>query len=172
MTLDALAVKHGTDKGSEHPRLTPKRYTEVYSALLPSNVRRLLELGIAKGASLRMWAEHFLEAIIVGIDKGPLPEFHEPNVRLFRGRQEDAELLGRVSAAYGPWDVVIDDGSHIARDQVASLKALWPHLANGGIYAVEDLHAPNACTVHDLEAIAGVEAEVSSLGRLAVLRKP
>lgn len=36
-------------------------------------------------------------------------------------------------------DLVIDDGSHAVRDQVATLAALWSYVRPGGIYIVEDL---------------------------------
>lgn len=37
------------------------------------------------------------------------------------------------------FDVIIDDGSHRVGDQARTLEALWPFLAEGGIYIVEDL---------------------------------
>jgi len=36
-------------------------------------------------------------------------------------------------------DLIIDDASHALAHQLASLEALWPKLAPGGIYIVEDL---------------------------------
>ena len=42
---------------------------------------------------------------------------------------------------YGSFDVVIDDGSHLPSDQIASIEFLWPHVATGGCYIVEDLHS-------------------------------
>ena len=36
-------------------------------------------------------------------------------------------------------DVIIDDGSHVGRMQLEAFRSLWPHLAPGGVYIVEDL---------------------------------
>ena len=36
-------------------------------------------------------------------------------------------------------DLIIDDGSHTVWDQQATLEILWPRLANGGVYIVEDI---------------------------------
>ena len=36
-------------------------------------------------------------------------------------------------------DLIIDDAAHVLAHQVAALEALWPKLAPGGIYIVEDL---------------------------------
>jgi len=44
-----------------------------------------------------------------------------------------------VASRYGPFDVVIDDGSHICAHVIASFRALFPHLVEDGIYAIEDL---------------------------------
>ena len=35
--------------------------------------------------------------------------------------------------------LIIDDGSHKPRDQAATLKNLWPLLAPGGVYVIEDV---------------------------------
>jgi hypothetical protein len=40
----------------------------------------------------------------------------------------------------GGVDIVLDDGSHVAKDVRASLDVLYPLLAEGGIYLIEDLH--------------------------------
>ena len=38
-----------------------------------------------------------------------------------------------------PIDVVIDDGSHVGRMQLEAFQSLWPYLAPGGAYIVEDM---------------------------------
>jgi hypothetical protein len=40
----------------------------------------------------------------------------------------------------GGVDVVLDDGSHIATHQRASFDVLFPLLAEGGLYMIEDVH--------------------------------
>jgi predicted O-methyltransferase YrrM len=174
-SLGSLAARFGTDKGTAAvpSGLSPKGYTEHYEHLFgPLEVSRLLELGVAKGASVRMWAAWLPDAIIIGVDKGPLPNVAELNVRLYRGRQADQDLLERLAAAYGPFDVVIDDGSHKAWDQLVSLEALWPHVRPGGFYAIEDLHAPGSCVARDVEFLATGADWMLSSASLLVVRKP
>ena len=62
---------------------------------------------------------------------------------MFIGSQADPELLQQVGrAADFAFDLIVDDGSHMSDDQVASLMYLWPFLKPPhGIYALEDLHA-------------------------------
>ncbi len=40
----------------------------------------------------------------------------------------------------GAPDVVIDDGSHQSADIISSFETLFPTLAEGGLYVIEDLH--------------------------------
>ena len=54
--------------------------------------------------------------------------------------QRDAAALIALSAARGPFDVVIDDGSHSALAQVTTMRVLVPLLRPGGVLIVEDLH--------------------------------
>jgi Methyltransferase domain len=99
---------------------------------------RLLELGVWQGGSLELWRAYLGDqAAIVGVDIHPRCEGLE-NVRI--GSQSDAVFLRSVVAELGGIDVVIDDASHRARDQRASLAALWPLLTDGGLYIIEDVH--------------------------------
>lgn len=104
---------------------------------------RFLELGVSYGGSLEMWRAYFgPEAIIHGIDINPecASRFDPPN-KVHIGSQADPDLLRRVvSEMGGPPDIVLDDGSHVANHQRASFRVLWPLLAVGGLYVIEDLH--------------------------------
>jgi hypothetical protein len=53
-------------------------------------------------------------------------------------RQFVALLVGRDRL--GGIDIVIDDGSHVGRHQIASFEFLYPRLSERGIYVCEDLH--------------------------------
>jgi hypothetical protein len=49
-------------------------------------------------------------------------------------------LDGWVATIGGQLDVIIDDGAHTNTAILASFNALWPRLANGGLYFLEDLN--------------------------------
>lgn len=104
---------------------------------------RMLEIGVQYGGSLDLWRKYFgREAVLFGVDIDPkcADRVTAPNqVRL--GSQDDAEFLGRVVDEMGGLDIVLDDGSHVASHQRASFRALWPRLAPGGAYLIEDLHS-------------------------------
>ncbi len=136
--LDLLARRHATDKGPDG-----HAYTTGYFALFAPLRERglaLLEIGVASGASLRMWEDFFPNARIFGIDEDPAAARHaSARARIFIGDQVDADFLAKVVLETGPLDVVIDDGSHHPDHQLASLRALFPHLRDGGVYVIEDL---------------------------------
>lgn len=141
--LTRLAIKYGTDKWGLH------FYTPVYHGLfaaLRDKPIRLLEIGIggyelktAGGASLAMWAEYFPRGQITGIDIAEKRLQTDPRVKLFRGSQDDAAFLKKVSDECGPFDIVIDDGSHVPKQVVSSFQVLFPLLADGGMYVIEDI---------------------------------
>lgn len=141
--LTRLAIRHGSDKWGMH------FYTPVYHRVL-AHLRdrpiRLLEIGVGGfdsitigGASLAMWAEYFPLARITGIDIAEKDLALDPRITVLRGSQDDAGFLRRVVAEHGPFDVIIDDGSHMPHHVFASFDTLFPTLVDGGLYFIEDI---------------------------------
>lgn len=145
LSLDALAEKHRTDKGSAPARgLGPKDYARLYDryfAPLRDEPIALLEIGVQTGASLRMWEEYFSRARIFGIDIKPECARHSTErATVLIGDQSDRGFLRKVTEQTGPLSIVIDDGGHQMDQHRVSLEELWPKLTAGGMYCVEDLH--------------------------------
>ncbi len=103
---------------------------------------RLLEIGVSRGGSLKMWREYFgPKAVIFGIDIDPKCSKIEGIDSVIRiGSQDDPNFLNEVIAEMGGLDIVIDDGSHQMHHINASLKHLFSKLSDEGIYFIEDLH--------------------------------
>ena len=103
---------------------------------------RLLEIGVFKGGSLQMWREYFgPQAVIFGIDVDKrCASLDGADGRVRIGSQDDPAFLQSVIAEMGGIDIVIDDGSHIARHQITSFETLFHLLARDGTYICEDLH--------------------------------
>jgi hypothetical protein len=140
--LSRLAIRFGTDKFGGH--LYTPSYHQILGHLREKPVR-LLEIGVGGynnpdcgGSSLRMWAEYFPYGKITGLDINPKNLKLPPRVSIVQGSQDDAAFLARVSAEHGPFDIVIDDGSHRPAHMIASLWALYPLLNPDGIYIIED----------------------------------
>lgn len=142
-SLRAIALEMGTDKEGAHS------YTEAYERHLGHLRHRpitLLEIGIGGyadpgrgGASLRMWKAYFPNARIIGLDIEDKSRLAEDRITIVQGDQGDRALLERLALEHGPFDAVIDDGSHRCRHVIASFEALFPHVTDDGIYAIEDL---------------------------------
>jgi hypothetical protein len=141
--LTRFAIKHGTDKWGPH------FYTPVYHELLSprrDEPVRLLEIGVGGydlkttgGASLAMWAEYFPRGQITGIDIAEKRLTHDARIKFFQGSQDDPAFLKSVCDARGPFDVIVDDGSHVPKHVVTSFHILFPSLAEGGLYIIEDI---------------------------------
>lgn len=120
-------------------------YFEVYHQYFQKytgKAVRMLEIGVSKGGSLQMWRHYFGEkAVIVGIDiDRSCQQYEEDNVHVRIGSQDDPDFLQKVYEEFGPFDIVLDDGSHVVKHQIASFQILFPLLNNGGIYLCEDTH--------------------------------
>lgn len=146
--LDRLARIYGTDKAG-----TGHGYTRWYEAHIGDRrkeIRSVLEIGIGGttsltgydtldgGQSLRMWQDYFPNARIVGIDRHA-KAVTGPRITTEQGRQEDRDFLTGVASRHGPFDVIIDDGSHQGPHVRASFEALFDCLVPGGVYVIEDV---------------------------------
>lgn len=143
--LEALAERHGSDK-AEHG------YCDFYEDLLSrrrDEPLKILELGVGGfdrpddpawgGASLRMWTDYFPRSSVCGLDILDKSGVTGERITIVRGSQTDAELLRALSADAGPFDLIVDDASHIPSLTIASFEILFPLLAPGGVYVIEDL---------------------------------
>jgi hypothetical protein len=125
-------------------------YFEIYESVFGSRRAeplRILEIGVLGGSSLRLWRQYFAhpETVIVGIDIQPgCQMFDAPadGICVRIGSQADGAFLKSVAQEFGPFDLVIDDGSHHSSHMIASFNYLFAEgLKTSGIYFVEDLHA-------------------------------
>jgi demethylmacrocin O-methyltransferase len=141
--LSKLADVHGTDKNFSH------FYTQHYQKHFgPLRKRRLrvLEIGIGGyddprngGESLRMWKCFFPNSQIVGIDIHDKHLHDSRRIKTLQGSQDDPAFLEKVHREWGPFDIIVDDGSHQSPHMIRSFEVLFPLLNQGGIYAIEDV---------------------------------
>lgn len=139
MALDvtALCKESHTDKNlGEFP------HSDMYEALF-SRFRDkpicLLEIGVNRGGSIPVWEQYFPKAKLLAVDINPKSLLYTTNLTTVDlVDQYDAEALIRYAEVEGPFDIVIDDGSHISSHQILTFKTLWPYLRPGGIFVIED----------------------------------
>lgn len=166
--FEGLTGDYRTDKNTGHS------YGPFYEELLASRrhlVEAVLEIGVFHGGSLKMWRDYFPNAHIVGIENKRSRALNEDRIRTVVGSQNDPQTL-RAAGELGPFDLIVDDGSHKAFDQFTSLLYLWEFVAPGGFYVIEDLQEPDRWlgllpwAVVDLRGNKGVYDDA-----LVVLRK-
>lgn len=137
LCFEDAALASGTDKVTAHD------YAPVYQAFLGGWRRDrplvLFEVGVAQGLSMALWEEYLPLADVHGFDndhKGKAvmgPNVHRVDVT-------DQRFPALVATLPRP-DVVVDDGGHHRSEKRAAFEALWPRLAPGGVYVIEDLAA-------------------------------
>jgi len=98
--------------------------------------------GYKPGGSLRAWRDFFPNATVYGMDVQRDTQFaDEERIVTLLGNSTDLSQVGQAlqHARHKTFDIIIDDGSHYAADQIATLKNLFPLLNPSGTYVVEDL---------------------------------
>jgi len=187
-TLTTIANYHASDKGTLHgyaAGLFPGHgYTRLYEHLfrdLRAETAALLEIGIGVegpgaigttvfgrnrgGASLKTWYEFFPRFQIYGIDVNSAHFLDNDRIRTFIGNQASRAHLHTIMDQIGePLTIVIDDGSHASKHQQISLAALFPHVANGGTYLIEDLdfQPDSVGSSDDLKTLSLLEVFIST----------
>lgn len=134
--LDTLAVKYGTDKGSNG-----HWYTRNYEQMLGGirhQIEAMLEIGLGGGESLRVWLDFFPNAIIHGLDINPVQGSFHGRIQISQFSQVDEKnLLETYSDAR--LQIIIDDASHEVENTLSSLTYLFPLLQDKGWYVIEDM---------------------------------
>lgn len=141
-TLDEIMLATGTDKNSEGHAYA-KIYGELFQPWRDEPVT-LVEMGVWEGASLRAWAKYFTHsrARIFGLDNDitRFPPMVDTRVMAIACQVDDEPAMRSMAAGVGAVDLVIDDASHQTAQQQTSFAVLWPRVAPGGLYVIEDLH--------------------------------
>jgi|694.fasta_scaffold11729_3 hypothetical protein len=173
VTLDELANKHNTDKGTRYEHNTVHGYAPIYENYLSKwrdKPIRLLEVGICMeytkgGQSVRMWHEYFQNASIYTFDivdmkhlEGELGD----RVKFYKGDQSSRPDLETMYKEFGSkqFDFILEDGSHIHNHQMISLAYLFKYVKSGGYYILEDIteEGVHACCQRNDETIKIIKA--------------
>lgn len=139
-----LADGRASDKGTVHS------YIDVYEELFApyrESAKRVLEVGLFWGYSLRMWEQYFRGAEVDGIDLSDTPHGGLADLRpmIAEGTHRiwlmDASDRGQVEQNFpgALFDVIVEDASHSLEHQLGIYANLRDHLSPGGIYVIEDI---------------------------------
>lgn len=132
--LKKLIDNNLTDKNTVHS------YLDTYEELFKNrkNIKNLLEIGIDKGGSLRLWKDYFVESEnIIGMD------ITDKNIKC--EKLDDVQII--ICDAYDKkniptdkkFDIIIDDGPHTFESVMKFLFYYLPLLTDDGIVIIEDI---------------------------------
>ena len=141
-TLTDLHKKH-QGKVSDKWSFYLDQYERLFNPLRDKTIS-LFEIGIQNGGSLEVWSKYFPRAkVFVGCDidkKCSNLVYQDSRINLVIGDANKPKIQKEVIKKGGPFDIVIDDGSHRSGDIIKSFVNYFPYLANNGVYVIEDLH--------------------------------
>jgi predicted O-methyltransferase YrrM len=134
--LAELQKKYDADKLDSDLAMHCLDVYEQFFNAIRERPMKILEIGVHKGGSLRMWAEYFPNSRITGVDIDPdCKRNYGDRIQVVIGDQADRDFLNKL----GTFDIIVDDGGHTMVQQKTSLDVLWGHLHPGGVYVLEDL---------------------------------
>jgi hypothetical protein len=144
-TLDQLFLQEHTDKASDCHHYS--KYYEIFFEHLREDPNvSLLEIGIDSGYSLRAWRKYFTKGRISGIDvRGNYGYLLEEGctATYIVDQSSENQLYDFRNQHASEYNIIIDDGSHEATDQIKSFEILFQGLKPGGYYVIEDLLTSN-----------------------------
>ena len=119
------------------------KYEEYFNIFKNKEVN-FLEIGVRGGGSIDLWREYFPNAKnIVGLDiDSSCKQYEDENNNIFVevGSQDDEKVLEKLIKKFKNFDIILDDGGHRPELHKKTFNYLFPHLTEGGVYCIEDLH--------------------------------
>ena len=130
-------------KVSDKWSLYISEYDKLFTSVRSKKIR-LLEIGVQNGGSLEIWSKYFYQGdLFVGCDINPscaLLQYDDKRVNVIVGDANSDLAYSKITAISDKFDLIIDDGSHTSSDIIKSFIKYFPHLADDGLFIVEDLH--------------------------------
>ena len=120
-------------------------YLPYYAKYLPEEIFSLLEIGVDKGFSAKMFDDFYdhkpeIHLLDLFSENGHLTPRQARQLGFvpFIGDQSNVDLLRSLPISY---DVISEDGSHNSHHQLITFKELfWGKLKQNGVYFLEDVH--------------------------------
>jgi hypothetical protein len=167
-SLDEIGLETGTDKASSH-----HGYLDFYDRFfekLRGRPVRILEIGVLQGASVKMWETYFPYGLVIGADINPdVVRFESKRIKIEIIDQSNIQNLIDLGVKHGPFDVIVEDGSHLWEHQITSLRTLFPFLKDKGFYIVEDLQTNFGDMIKNYRGVSTISC-VDYLKQLVDLR--
>ena len=145
MSLESIADNSRTDKNTVHS------YLPLYQQLLigkKETARNVLEVGIYKGGSIKMWSDFFINANVHGLDIMHINDVWEGI------KNKEKIVLHTSTNAYNPYffnshflhtntkfDFMLDDGPHTLESMQQFIQLYSQIMTEDGILIIEDVQS-------------------------------
>jgi len=124
-------------------------YFEIYDRHFSKFIGKhpvILEIGVYKGGSLEMYNHYFDgKCKIYGVDINKecldIPsKLGVKNIEITIGDQESREFWKEFLKGKPKFDIVIEDGGHMPKQQIITYEEVYDHVSDNGVYLCEDTH--------------------------------
>ena len=144
--LSSIVNNNLTDKNSYHS------YLDVYEELFKKKQltsKNVLEIGIERGGSLKLWSDYFVNAKIYGLDINDAPLFLSEYERIITKKCNAycSETLNYFIEQNIKFDVIVDDGPHTLKSMSYVINNYTQLLNKYGIIVIEDVQNIDWCQI-------------------------
>jgi predicted O-methyltransferase YrrM len=161
--LCQIGAKYDTDKSSQRENASDSNHCHPYTCFYHSLFRhsrtkplQICELGVLRGASLKMWRDYFQDVEITAFDNNldfvyqfQQTEFEHvplhvlPHLRPVSFSYIDVTSRENISSQFASigrtYDLIIEDTTHQMDDQINVIMETTKYLKPGGMMIVEDV---------------------------------
>lgn len=149
-----------------------EHYDKLFNDISDDNLN-IMEIGVFFGQSIKMWSDYFKNGIVYGLDtfegiQGNGLKFENAdsfykewlnyensNIKLIKCDQSDEtqlkEFRDKCINEGISFKIILDDGSHLMKDQQISFGILFELLEDNGYYIIEDSHSSDDLTGYDVK---------------------
>ena len=144
---------YNTDKFDMPSETNAHLYGDFYDQLLKDKEMakiNLLEIGVQRGPSVRLFHDYLKRAHIYGVDI--VNEWDTPDAKYNRLKLYffDAYVKGALnSLPINKFDIIIDDGPHTIESQIYAIENFTEYLTTDGILIIEDVPVYNLDKILD-----------------------
>jgi len=136
--LKDLVDNNTTDKNTVHS------YLDLYQEILQHKqytAKNVLEIGIHRGGSLKLWNDFFINSTVYGLDVNDVPEYLSEYKRIntIISSAYTLDVVNNFIEKNIYFDMILDDGPHTLESMLFTLIHYSKLLAPNGILIIEDV---------------------------------
>ena len=102
------------------------------------DIKTMLEIGVKKGGSLKLWAHYFENADIHGVDISQPVSVN--GAKVYKSNAYSKEFVNKFDDKF--FDLVIDDGPHTYQSWLDLIDLYYDKIKDGGYLIIEDIILP------------------------------